>query len=128
MNDVKLMIGGREIPLRFKMKEFKELEERLGNLGEIKEIILEENKRIENIIFIIMVLGNGGLKAAGEKPDLTEEWLGDNMEPYQLATYQLAALACISKENDSQAKNEKNESEERDLVLEEIEAKKDPVN
>ena len=37
-------------------------------------------------------------------------------------------MLCLSKESESQAAKEENENKERDLVLEEIQAKKDPVN
>ena len=128
MDSITLKIGERDIPLRFRMEQFMELEEELGNLGEIKELILKDKKRIRNILFIVRVLGNAGLKAAGEDPDLTEEWLKENMEPHSLAAYQLAVLACLAKESESQARQEENENNERDLVLEEIEQKKDPTN
>ena len=80
------------------------------------------------MIGVIRILGNAGLKAAGEKDDLTDEWLRENMDPHALATYQMAVIACLSKESASEAAEEENENNERDLVLEEIQAKKDPVN
>ena len=126
--DISLNIGGRKIPLRFKMKEFIAMEEELGNLGEIKDLLLNDKHRLRTLVFSIMVMGNAGLKAAGEEPDLTEDWLGENMEPHQLMIYQIAVLACLSKDSESEAIQEDNENRERDLVLEEIQRKKDPVN
>lgn len=128
MDNVKVTIGGREIPLRFRMNQFADIEEEIGNLGEINELILRGKKRIRNIISCIRIMGNAGLKAEGQKPDLTNEWLMENMDQYKLATYQLAVLDCMKKEDESQAKNEESEEKERDLVLEEIEQKKDPTN
>ena len=52
----------------------------------------------------------------------------ENMDPHNLLAYQMAVLGCMTKESESQAQHEKEENEERDLVLEEIQAKKDPVN
>ena len=57
-----------------------------------------------------------------------EEWLLENMRPHSLMAYQIAVLGCLNKEQESQAAAEENEHKERDLVLEEIEAKKGPVN
>ena len=128
MENITLNIGERKIPLRFRMNQFIELEEKLGNLGEIRDKITTDRSRLTNLVFVIMVLGNAGLKAEGQEPDLTEEWLRENMEPHALMAYQIAVLACLTKENKSQAAEEENESKERDLVLEEIQAKKDPVN
>ena len=128
MENIKIIIGGREIPLRFRMDEFIEIEETIGNLAEVKELILKGRNRIRNLVGVIRIMGNGGLKAAGQDPDLTDEWLREKMEPTELMTYQLAAIACMTKAGESEAVREENENKERDLVLEEIEAKKDPVN
>lgn len=128
MEHISLMIGEKKIPMKFGMRQFIELEEKLGNLAEIKELILKGKDRLRNLVFIIRVLGNAGLKNAGEEPDLTEEWLLDNMDPHYLMAYQIAVLACLTKETESQAVKEENETKERDLVLEEINAKKEHVN
>ena len=128
MDNIKLTIGEREIPLRFKMPQFAQIEEEIGYLGDIKELIIRGKKRIRNIIGVIRIMGNAGLKAAVQEADLTDEWLEENMNPHELMAYQLAVIACMDKEGKSQAQEEKNESTERDLVLEEIQAKKDPVN
>lgn len=128
MDNIKLTIGEREIPLRFKMPQFAQIEEEIGYMGDIKELIIRGKKRIRNIIGVIRIMGNAGLKAAGQEADLTDEWLEENMNPHELMAYQLAVIACMDKEGKSQAQEEKNESTERDLVLEEIQAKKDPVN
>ena len=77
---------------------------------------------------MIRIMGNAGLKAAGQEPDLTDEWLMENMDPHNLMAYQAGILACMTKESASEAKAEEDENEERDLVLEEIAAKKGPVN
>lgn len=128
MDNVKVTIGGREIPLRFRMNQFMEIEEEIGALGKINELLLTGNKRIRNVMTCIRIMGNAGLAAAKQKPDLTNEWLIENMDQYKLAEYQLAVLDCMKKEDESQAKNEESEEKERDLVLEEIEQKKDPTN
>ncbi len=128
MDNVKVTIGGREIPLRFKMNQFMEIEEEIGNLGEIQELILKGKKRIRNVVTTLRIMGNAGLKAAGEKPDLTDEWLLENMDTYALSEYQIAVLNCMAKESSLQTQAEESEDKERDLVLEEIEQKKDPTN
>ena len=128
MDNVKIKIGEREIPLRFRMPEFLEIEENVGNLGEIRQLILKGKQRLRNMITVTRILGNAGLKAAGETADLTDEWLTENMEPHKLLQYQLAVIACLSEESKSEAAEEESESHERDLVLEEIQEKKDPVN
>ena len=128
MDNIKIKIGEREIPLRFKMPEFAAIEEEIGNLGEIKELLVEGKKRVRNMVTAIRIMGNAGLKHEGEKPDLTDEWLMENMEPVYLRVYQMAVTLAMKKEEDSEAVKEEQENKDRDLVLEEIEAKKGPVN
>ncbi len=128
MENITLEIGGRTIPLRFRMNQFIEIEEEVGNLGEIKELLLKGKKRARNIVSIIRILGNAGLKHAEEKADLTDEWLLENMDPHAMLAYQMAVIYCMSAGSESEAVTENNENTERDLVLEEIEAKKGPVN
>lgn len=128
MENITLNIGERKIPLRFRMDQFIEIEEEVGNLGEVRELIMKGRNRLRNLVTVIRILGNAGLKAAGEKADLTDEWLRAEMDPHALMAYQIGVIACLTKEGESQAVQEENENKERDLVLEEIEAKKDPVN
>ena len=128
MDNLTINIGKRKIPLRFRMNQFAEMEEEIGNLGNTKELFMTGGKRVRNIVTAIRILGNAGLKHEGQKPDLTDEWLCENMDPHAILAYQVAVIGCLSKESESQAVKEENENKERDLVLEEIEGKKDPVN
>ena len=128
MKGISLTIGDRTIPLYFGMDEFIEIEETIGNLGELRDLILKGRQRLRNMIGAIRIMGNAGLKREGKEADLTDEWLKENMDPHALMAYQIAILACLQRDGESQAVNENNEDKERDLVLEEIEQKKDPVN
>ena len=128
MENITIVIGEREIPLRFRMNQFMEIEETVGNLGDLRELLLRGKQRIRNLIAVIRILGNAGLKHTGQEADLTDEWLKDNMDPHLLIGYQAAVLGCLSKESETEAKAEKDENKARDIGLEEIEAKKDPVN
>lgn len=128
MKGITLNIGDRTIPLYFGMDEFIEIEETIGNLGELRDLILKGRQRLRNMIGTVRILGNAGLKREGKAADLTDEWLKENMDPHALMAYQIAILACLHRDGESQAVSEENENKERDLVLEEIEQKKDPVN
>ena len=128
MKGITLTIGDKNIPLYFGMDEFIEIEETIGNLGELRELILKGRQRLRNMIKTIRILGNAGLKREGREADLTEEWLRENMDPHALMAYQIGILACLQRDGESQAVNENNENKERDVVLEEIQQKKAPVN
>ena len=128
MDGIRVKIGGREIPLRFRMPQFLEIEEEVGLLDDVNGLIIKGKTRARNTISVLRILGNAGLKAAGETPDLTDEWLKENMDPRALRTYQMCVLWCMAEESKSEAIAEESEEKERDLVMEEINAKKGPVN
>ena len=126
MEPITIEIGGRTIPLEFKMPEFMQIEEEVGSMIDLRELIIKGKKRVRNTLQAIRIMGNGALKRAGEKPDLTDQWLEENMEPMMIKTYQIAILAAVEGDSRSEAEVERNETEERDLVMEEIMKKKDP--
>ena len=124
MDNITIKIGGREIPLRFRMNQFAQIEEEIGNLGEIKDLILNGKKRIRNCVGVIRIMGNAGLKEEGQEPDLTDDGVLDAMDPNKMKAYQIAVLAAFT----GGWKMETEEEKEHDVVLEEIERKKEPGN
>lgn len=124
METVKIKLGNREIPLRFTMEEFAQIEEAVGNLSMVDELLLKGKNRIRNTQKALRIMGNAGLAAAGEKPDLTDKSVMEMMQPRRLVEYQTAAISAI---NDGMYV-EANEDEERDLVLEDLERKKETGN
>ena len=123
-NKFTVEIGGRVIPLRYTMRELADMEEQIGTMDQFRDLILEGRKRLRNMASAIRIMGNAGLKDAGEEPDLTDDWLLDNMDPNKMKTYQIAVLAAFT----GGWKMETEEEKEHDLVLEEIERKKDEGN
>jgi hypothetical protein len=148
---MEIKIGNRTIPLVLTAYEMQDIQKDIGcTVGQLRDDVfavvhhpdadtengeseytvelMKDAEKVRKLGTLIRIMGNAGLAAAGQKPDLTNEWLMENMDQYKLATYQLAVLDCMKKEDESQAKNEESEEKERDLVLEEIEQKKDPTN
>ena len=121
-------IRGRKIPLRFKMPQVEEMQNEVGNIIDISDLIMTGEKKVSNTVKAIRIMGNAGLQKAGKEPFLTDEWLNENMNPLKLLYYQTAVITTISLEASSEAETEREENEERDLVLEEIQKKKDPTN
>lgn len=122
MNNNTVTIGGREIPLVFNMPEFADMEEEIGSLSLVEDLLLKGKKRIRNTAAAIRIMGNAGLRDAGEKADLTDEWILNNMQPRMIVSYQSSVMAAIN----AGMTTETSEDQERDLVLEEIERKKEP--
>ena len=124
MEIIRVRLGEREIPLKFTMEEFAEIEETIGNLSLIDEILLQGKQRIRNLATAIRIMGNAGLAGAGEKPDLTDKTVMDLMKPRKLVEYQTAAISAINQG----MLVESNEDEVHDIVLEDIETKKETGN
>ncbi|MBQ1791825.1 MAG: gene transfer agent family protein [Oscillospiraceae bacterium] len=124
MENIRVRLGEREIPLKFTMEEFAEIEEAVGNLSLIDEILLKGKQRIRNLATAIRIMGNAGLAGAGEKPDLTDKTVMNLMKPRKLVEYQTAAISAINQG----MLVESNEDEVHDIVLEDIERKKETGN
>ena len=124
MEPIKIKIDTREIPLKFTMEEFAQIEEAIGNLSLIDEILLKGKNRVRNVCTAIRIMGNAGLAEAGQKPDLTDKSLMKVMQPRKLVEYQSAAIIAINQG----MLVETNEDEVHDLVLEDIERKKENGN
>ena len=124
MEPIKIKLGEKEIPLRFTMEEFAEIEEAVGNLSLIDELLLQGKKRIRNVATAIRIMGNAGLVAQGEKGNLTDKSVMAAMHPRKLVEYQTAAISAINQG----MLVESNDDEVHDLVLEDIERKKENGN
>ena len=117
-------IGGRVIPLKYTMPELADMEEAIGTMDQFRDLILTGRKRLRNMASAIRIMGNSGLTKAGEKGDLTDDWLIDNMDPGKLKGYQIAVLGAFTDGFHMETEEEK----EHDLVLEEIQRKKEQGN
>lgn len=120
-----ITIGGREIPLRYTMRELADMEEAIGTMDNFRDLILQGKKRLRNMAAAIRIMGNSGLSHAGEKADLTDDWLLDHMNPGKLKSYQITVLGVFTAGFEMETNSD---GRERDLVLEEIERKKEPGN
>lgn len=124
MEKYHLRIAGRDIPLRYTMRELADMEEAIGTMDNFRDLILKGKRRLRNMASAIRIMGNSGLTKAGEKGDLTDDWLIDNMDPGKLKGYQIAVLGAFTDGFHMETEEEK----EHDLVLEEIQRKKEQGN
>ena len=119
-------IGGRDIPLRYTMRELADIEEAIGTMDKFRDRILQGNHRIRNMATAIRIMGNAGLKKIGKPDDLTDEWMLDNLDPRQVRAYQIAVLGAFT--DGTSFENKPAHGGKRDYVLEELERKKEAGN
>ena len=124
MEKYSVKIAERTIPLRYTMRELADMEEAIGTMDNFRDLILKGKRRLRNMAAAIRIMGNSGLKKAGENADLSDDWLLDHMDPGKLKGYQIAVLGAFT----DGFQMESQEERERDLVLEELERKKEGGN
>jgi len=124
---VSVNIGGREIPLKYDMRVQIQIESEMDmDCNELMDQLRKSRKISGVVIHALRILGNEGLKAAGEDADLTEDWLLENIPPLYIKAHRAALMAAITAswfmETDSSSEGE------RDLGLEEIRKKKESTD
>lgn len=124
---VKVEIAGRTIPLVWNMSSWVTVEDEICAFTEIKDMLFGKgvkNKGVTKVtVELIRILGNEGLSIAGEKPDLTTEWLLKNIRPARFHALTLSVIDAFSEGMEIKV-NKQDPHAERDLVLEEVQEKK----
>lgn len=125
----RIKIGGREIPLLFDMVSWAQMDAEVCTLARINEVLGydRENKTstsVRDMVSIVRILGNEGLECAEEATDLTDKWLMKNMKPAQFSDVRMAVITAIDEGMATETQGKKGADEPRDLVLEEINKKK----
>ena len=131
-------IKGREIPLIYTVWEMKQVQEEIAPLDKAINVVLGRNQDDENdeskyggkeqleaATTLIKILGNAGLEEAGEEANLTEKWIARGLRPRELPTIINACLEAMNEGMVSEIPKQK-KTGPVDVVLEEIEKKKEP--
>ena len=133
-----ITMKGREIPLVYTTWEMKEIQEELGPLSKAIRTVLGRNpedeedtslygsaEHLKAMAALIRILGNAGLEEAGENPDLTDKKVLRALKPAEMIN---AINACMEAMNEGMSSEipQKKKTGPVDVVLEEIEKKKDP--
>lgn len=118
-----VLIGKEEIPLLFDMDAFAEMEEQVGMLTKLNDLLTGKS-RIKNIVKMIVIMGNSARVADGKEPDLTDKAVSRKMEPRKLAEYQIAVMGALTDGMKSETEDEAKTNE--DEVLTEVKKKGTP--
>lgn len=140
-----MIIGEREIPLRLRTKELIAIQRELGCTAaqlreavfgiekdemtdEIEVGILTDVDKMEKFGTLIRILGNAGLKAAGEAPDLTDEWVLENMkpDPASLLEYSVTVMQEVNDAMSTEGGTETKQKGPVDVIKEKEDEKKEP--
>lgn len=127
MTEIK--IAGRVIPLVFDMVSWTKMDAEVCTLARINDVLSygkgnKTSTSIRELVSIVRILGNEGLEEAGQTPDLTDEWLLKKLRPAQVKDVRTAIIDVIDEAMDIETQDKKKDGEPVDLVLEEINKKK----
>ena len=132
-----IKIKGRNVPLLYTVYEMKAIQEEIGPLAEAINLMLGRNpedekdrskylsrEHLEAATKLIRILGNAGLEEAGEAPNLTDKMIARAIRPVELP---IMISACMDAMNAGMMSEipEKKQDGPVDVVLEEIEKKKE---
>ena len=133
-----IRLKGREIPLLYTVCEMKTVQEQICPLGDLQWILFGKNKDDENdtskyagpehlgaVAKMIAILGNAGLEEAGENGDLTEKKVLRALRPGDFVDAMNACVEAMSEGMASEIPQTQEEGGKVDVVLEEIERKKE---
>lgn len=119
----RIRIGGRELRLRLNMAALEDIEAQYGTLGGLIDAMANGERALEAMYDALAILANGEMQAQGKDPDVTAAWIRCRMRPGQLGAAQAAIQAAIA-EGMRMEEGDADEDGPVDVVLEEIEAKK----
>ena len=135
---VTINLKGREIPLLYTTWEMKEIQETIAPIGDAVNLLLGKLKidgknqyskfgsaeHLEATAKMVVILGNAGLEEAGNNPDLTEKKVLRAIKPDEIGIAVNAVLDAMAEGMKSEIP-EKKKTGPVDVVLEEIEKKKE---
>ncbi len=124
-----LTIKNRKIPLCFTLSDVKAMTEEVGKVTEIQEALSADflsPEHVSKVISMIRIMGNSGLIAMGEKPDLTNEWIGRRLKMKDITTELMTQLlGAFYGAMEMETEEAETEGKTIDVTLREIQKKKE---
>ena len=121
MNGLTMEARGVTLRMYFDTAAWMELEEEFGSLEKMQEALSNDERPMHINLKLAAITARCGAKHAGEKPDMTWEWLRDNLTPKQAR--KANTLAKLAVAEGLKRENMDGEDEAVDVVAEEIQKK-----
>lgn len=121
MNGLTMEARGVTLRMYFDTAAWMELEEEFGSLEKMQEALSNDDRPMHINLKLAAITARCGAKHAGEKPDMTWEWLRDNLTPKQAR--RANTLAKLAVAEGLKRENMDDEDEAVDVVAEEIQKK-----
>lgn len=121
MNGLTMEVRGVTLRMYFDTAAWMELEEEFGSLEKMQEALSNDERPMHINLKLAAITARCGAKHAGEKQDMTWEWLRDNLTPKQAR--RANTLAKLAVAEGLKRENMDDEDEAMDVVAEEIQKK-----
>lgn len=121
MNGLTMEARGVTLRMYFDTAAWMELEEEFGSMEKMQERLDKDEHPMHINLKLAAITARCGAKHAGEKPDMTWEWLRDNLTPKQAR--KANTLAKLAVAEGLKRENVDEEDEAVDVVAEEIQKK-----
>ena len=119
-----IRIGGRALPLALNMAALERIDARFGSFEQMLGAMEETGAKDSGCLLeIAAILACGAQEMRDEAPDVTAEWLRRHARPGQLVALSRAVGEAIS-EGMRREEGDPGDDAPQDVVLEELEAKK----
>lgn len=121
MNGLTMEARGVTLRMYFDTAAWLELEEEFGSLEKMQEALSSDDRPMHVNLKLAAITARCGAKHAGEKPDMTWEWMRDNLTPKQAR--RANTLAKLAVAEGLKREDMDDEDEAVDVVAEEIQKK-----
>ena len=124
MAKISLEAAGRTLVLRYDIQCMLDIEETCGTMDDAqKRMAGKGGKRAETVLAVLCAMVNAGQRHEGKEPDVTVDWLRDNLTPAQFerARVLIQQAIIVGMQRECAADDDR----EVDAVLEELRKKKE---
>lgn len=139
---ITITLKGREIPLMLTSLELKSLQEEIGSLDQISDLVSGRNPEdaedlsrfggpghLDALSKAVKILGNAGLEENGQEADLTEKKVLRALKPKDILDTVQACIDAINAGWESEIPEEENKtSGPVDVGLQEMQKKEEPAD
>lgn len=126
MENIKVTIDGKEVPLFFDLRAWvEELEPRFGSLSGMNNQLAGEMQPVGAAVDLLVITANAGYRQKGVKDKLTRAWVLDHAQPHEVPALSEAAKAAVMRSFYRDLVED--DADDVDVVAEEI-LKKNPVS
>lgn len=121
MSKLSMTVREKQLRMYFDLKAWLEAEEAFGSLEDMYKQLEEGKAPMRNTLTLAAITANAGARHEGREPDVTLEWLQENLSPKQAKA--INTMAKIAVVEGMKRETADDEDEPVDVVAEELQKK-----